>query len=195
MDEKNNISRCSWPGDNELMVCYHDTEWGVPLHDDVKLFEFLVLDTFQAGLSWSTVLKKRKNFCKAFSSFNANKIAKFGTKKIEELILNPGIIRNRLKIQAVVQNAKAFLEIQECFGSFDQYIWRFVDGKTIQNCWKSEKEIPAVSKEAEQMSKDLKRQKFQFVGPVICYAFMQAAGLINDHIVDCFRYSELSAHP
>ncbi len=185
------ISRCEWPGEKELMILYHDTEWGVPVHDDDKLFEFLVLDTFQAGLSWSTILQKRENFRKAFSNFQAQKIARYGQSKIQKLIENPGIIRNRLKIQSTIENARAFLKIQELFGSFDQYIWRFVDGRTIQNQWKKEKEIPTVSLQAEKMSKDLKKNGFHFVGPTICYAFMQAAGLVNDHLVSCFRYLEV----
>ncbi len=182
--------RCSW-AKKPLDIEYHDNEWGVPVHDDRKLFEFLVLDAFQAGLSWSTILKKRENFRKAFDNFDYIKIAKYNQSKIDELLQNAGIIRNKLKINGTVKNAKAFIKIQQEFGSFDKYIWSFVGGKTIVNKWENLKEIPATSKESEAMSKDLKKREFTFAGSTICYAFMQAAGMINDHEINCFRYKKL----
>jgi DNA-3-methyladenine glycosylase I len=185
------MPRCPWPGNNELMIAYHDTEWGVPLHDDRKLFEFIVLDTFQAGLSWSIVLNKREGFRKALANFEPVKIARFDKRKIERLINDPAIVRNRLKIAATVNNAKAFLKIQKEFGSFDKYIWQFVDHKPINNIRKTLKQIPAKTKESDAMSKALKERGFSFVGSTICYAFMQAAGLINDHLVICDRYEEV----
>lgn len=169
---------------------YHDTEWGVPLHDDRKLFEFLVLDAFQAGLSWRTVLYKRKNFEKAFANFNAKKITGFSAKDVSRLMKDAGIIRNRLKIIGTIENATQFLKVQKEWGSFDKYIWQFTKGKTIKNKWKNSKDIPSVSREAEAMSKDLKSRGFKFVGPTICYAFMQAAGMVNDHLVTCFKYKK-----
>jgi DNA-3-methyladenine glycosylase I len=175
------------------MIEYHDTEWGVPVHDDRKLFEFMVLDAFQAGLSWSIVLKKRENFRKAFDNFEYVRIAKYSQKKIDRLIADPGIIRNKLKIAATVANAKAFLEIQKEFGSFDRYIWSFTGGKTIKNKWKTLAQIPARTKESDAMSRDLKTRGFRFVGSTICYAFMQAAGMVNDHLVTCFRYKEVGS--
>jgi DNA-3-methyladenine glycosylase I len=183
--------RCDWTNNNPYNIEYHDTEWGVPLHDDQKLFEFLILDAFQAGLSWLTILKKRENFRKAFDNFDAKKIALYDDKKINELLNNAGIIRNKLKIHAAVSNAKSFLKIREEFGSFDKYIWQFTKHKTIVNKWKNWKEIPASTKESDAMSKDLKKRGFKFVGSTICYAFMQAAGMVNDHTVDCFRYKEV----
>ena len=185
------MKRCSWPGEDELMIKYHDTEWGVPLHDDKKLFEFLVLDAFQAGLSWRTILHKRQNFKKAFDNFDYKKISKYDKKKLNSLMKDSGIIRNRLKISGTVRNAQKFLEVQKEFRSFDKYIWQFTKGKTVVNKNKTNKDIPATSKEAEEMSKDLKKRGFKFVGPTICYAFMQAAGMVNDHLADCFRYKEL----
>jgi DNA-3-methyladenine glycosylase I len=173
------------------MIEYHDTEWGVPVHDDRKLFEFMVLDAFQAGLSWSIVLKKRENFRKALSNFEYIKIAKYNQKKIDRLIADPGIIRNKLKIAATVTNAKAFLKIQKEFGSFDKYIWSFTCGKTLQNKWKTLAQIPVSTRESDAMSKDLKTRGFKFVGSTICYAFMQAAGMVNDHLVSCFRYKDV----
>ena len=181
---------CEWPGNDKLMIDYHDTEWGIPLHDDRKLFEFIVLDSFQAGLSWRTILHKRENFRLAFDDFNAVKIAAYEESKIQELLENAGIIRNKLKINATIGNAKAFLRIQEEFGSFDKYIWQFTDGKTIQNKRKILSEIPVSSKESDAMSKDLLKRGFKFVGTTICYAFMQAAGMVNDHLDDCFRYEK-----
>lgn len=187
----NKLKRCAWPGEDELMIRYHDTEWGVPLFDDKKLFEFLILDAFQAGLSWRTILHKRQNFKKAFDNFDYKKIAKYDQKKLNSLMKDAGIIRNKLKIASAKINAQKFLEVQKEFGSFDKYIWQFVKGKPIQNKIKSIKDIPAKKKEAETMSKDLKNRGFKFVGPTICYAFMQAAGMVNDHTVDCFRCKEL----
>ncbi len=185
-------NRC-WASDADpLMLKYHDEEWGVALHDDRKHFEFLVLDAFQAGLSWRTVLHKRENFRKAFHNFDYKKIAKYNSKKIQSLRKDAGIIRNRLKIRATVQNAKAFMQVQKEFGSFDKYIWQFTGYKTIQNRWRSIKELPARSKESDAMSVDLKKRGFTFVGSTICYAYMQAAGMVNDHLVGCFRRSPVS---
>lgn len=184
--------RCAWPAEDELMIRYHDEEWGTPLHDDQKLFEFIILDAFQAGLSWKTILHKRENFRKAFAGFDPKKISRFTDKQVEKLMADPGIIRNRLKIKATVTNARCFLEVQKEFGTFDQYIWQFVHYKTIVSR-RSAKEPPlATSAESEAMSKDLRRRGFKFVGPTICYAFMQAAGMINDHVKTCFRYAEVN---
>jgi len=188
-----NLKRCTWPKDDPLMIEYHDREWGVPLHDDRKFFEFIVLDSFQAGLSWVTILRKRENFRTAFDDFNPVLIAGYQAEKIIELLNNSGIIRNRAKINATVKNARAFLEIQKAFGTFDRYIWQFVGGKPIINRWKSTTELPAKSPEAEGMSRDLITRGFSFVGPTTCYAFMQAAGLVNDHEVGCFRYDEINS--
>ncbi len=173
------------------MIRYHDTEWGVPLHDDRKLFEFLVLDAFQAGLSWAIVLKKREGFRKAFSSFDPRRVARYDGRKVRALLADAGIIRNRLKIEATIANARAFLAVQREFGSFDRYIWQFVGGKTKENRWRTLKQLPARSRESDAMSKDLKERGFRFVGSTICYAFMQAAGMVNDHLVGCFRHREL----
>lgn len=183
--------RCAWAGTDPIYVKYHDTEWGIPLHDDRKLFEFLLLDGFQAGLSWITILKKRSNYRKAFDHFEPGKMAAYDLYKVKELLANKGIIRNRLKIEAASQNAKSFLAVQKEFGSFDKYIWQFTGSQTIKNAWKMMAEIPAQTKESVAMSNDLKKRGFKFVGPTICYAFMQAAGMVNDHIVDCFRYSQV----
>ena len=182
---------CSWPNDNPLMVEYHDKEWGVPVHDDQKHFEFMVLDAFQAGLSWAIVLKKREAFRKAFENFEIEKIAKFDENKIQELLLDASIIRNQQKIRATINNAQRFLEIQNEFGSFDKYIWQFTEYKTKLNKWTSMDQIPANSPESDAMSKDLKNRGFKFVGSTICYAYMQAAGMVNDHLVECFRYDEV----
>jgi DNA-3-methyladenine glycosylase I len=185
------IKRCAWsPGDPQ-MIEYHDTEWGTPVHDDRKLFEFLVLDAFQAGVSWSIVLHKRANFRKALHNFNYNRIAKYDSHDVKRLLGDAGIIRNRLKIQSTISNAQCFIAVQKEFGSFDKYIWQFVGGKTIVNKCKTLKDIPATSKESDAMSKDLKARGFKFVGSTICYAFMQAAGLVNDHTTDCFRYKQV----
>jgi DNA-3-methyladenine glycosylase I len=185
--------RCAWAGSDPLYVAYHDQEWGVPLHDDRKLFEFLVLDSFQAGLSWAIILKKRPGFRQAFDGFDPLLVARYDEVKINALLANPDIVRNRLKINAAVQNARNFLAIQEEFGTFDAYIWQFVGGKTRSNAWKTLAEIPAKTAESDAMSQDLGKRGFKFVGSTICYAFMQAAGLVNDHVVDCFRYSQLES--
>ena len=181
---------CDWPGDNELMIEYHDSEWGTPVHDDRTLFEFLMLDVAQAGLSWQTILNKRENYRKAFDNFDPAKIARYNKRKIDSLLKTPGIIRNRLKVQSAVTNARAVLEIQKEFGSFDAYIWQFVNGMTIRNKWKKLGDIPATSPESDAMSKDLKQRGFKFVGSTICYAFMQSVGMVNDHLTHCFRYPQ-----
>ena len=186
------MQRCEW-ANNERLIPYHDQEWGVPLHDDRKLFEFLVLDGAQAGLSWDIILKKREGFRAAFDGFDPEIVARYGVRKVTKLLSDPGIIRNRLKINSAISNAKEFLAVQEEFGSFDAYIWQFVDGKTITNKWKSLEEIPAKTGQSDAMSKDLKGRGFKFVGSTICYAFMQAAGMVNDHITKCFRYKEIRA--
>ncbi len=183
---------CEWLSDNPLMIKYHDTEWGVPLHDDRKLFEYIVLDGFQAGLSWSTIINKRENFRKSFDNFDAEKISKYKDNKIQKLLNDKGIIRNKLKIYATIENAKLFLKIKEEYGSFDRYIWQFTGGKTIINKWKSQKDVPSRSEESDLMSKDMKKRGFRFCGSTICYAFMQAAGMVNDHLVTCFRYKEIN---
>jgi DNA-3-methyladenine glycosylase I len=186
------VSRCEWCLGNDLMTTYHDQEWGVPVHDDRKLFEFMVLDAFQAGLSWSTILNKRENFRKALDNFDPAKIARYTGRKMKRLLADPGIVRNRLKVTATVDNARAFLETQSEFGSFDAFIWRFVGGEPKRNRWKAMRQIPAKSNESDAMSKELKSRGFKFVGSTICYAFMQAAGMVNDHVVGCFRYSEVN---
>ena len=191
MHVKKDIKRCDWTMGDELMIKYHDEEWGVQLHDDQKLFEYIVLDAFQAGLSWKTILHKRENFRSALDNFDPRKIAKYSEKKIEKLMNDAGIIRNKLKIQATITNAKAFLEIQKEFGSFDKYIWQFTKYKTIKHNRKTIQDLPATSKESDEMSKDLKKRGFKFVGSTICYAFMQAAGMVNDHTVGCFRCKEV----
>ena len=183
--------RCSWGESDPLYTLYHDQEWGKPLHDDGKLFEMLCLEGAQAGLSWITILKKRENYRKAFNHFDATKIARYDSRKIGQLLKNEGIVRNRLKIEAFVRNAKAFLEVQKECTSFNHYIWQFVDGKPIINARRSMKQIPPMTKESEAMSKNLKKRGFTFVGSTICYAFMQACGMVNDHVVRCFRYKEL----
>lgn len=191
MAERSKNYRCTWCGNDSLMMDYHDNEWGVPVHDDRILFEFLILEGAQAGLTWRTVLSKRETYRKAFDNFDTNKISRYGEKEVKRLLANSGIIRNRLKIAAAIQNAKAFLIVQEEFGSFDSYIWKFVGGKPINHKIKSINDIPTATKESEAMSKDLLRRGFKFVGPTICYAFMQAVGMINDHEMKCFRYNEL----
>ncbi len=181
---------CGWPGDDELMLAYHDTEWGTPEHDDRKLFELLLLDNMQAGLSWRIILHKRENYRKAFDNFDPAKIARYNSPKIESLLANPGIIRNRLKIAAAVTNAQCVLDIQKEFGSFDNWLWQFTGGKPIRNKCKTLADIPATSPESDAMSKALKKRGFKFVGSTTCYAFMQSAGLVNDHLTRCFRYKE-----
>lgn len=185
------IKRCKWADFNDAMRKYHDEEWGSPVHDDQILFEFLVLEGAQAGLSWNTILNKRENFRKAFDDFDYEKIAKYNFEKIEKLLNNPGVIRNRLKINSVISNAIAFLEIQEEFGTFDKYIWDFVDHIPIDNKFKTLEDLPAKTKTSELISKDLKKRGFKFVGPTIIYSFMQAVGIVNDHTSDCFRYNEI----
>ena len=183
-------TRCPW-AKNALNIAYHDEEWGVPLHDDQKLFELLILEGAQAGLSWDTVLQKRARYREVFDGFDAKKIARYDKKKVRQLLADPGIIRNRLKIDSTISNARSFLKIQEEFGTFDAYIWRFVGEQPKQNARKSHKQVPARTPESDVMSKDLKKRGFRFVGSTICYAFMQATGMVNDHVVNCFRYQEL----
>lgn len=186
---KKNKKRCDWPGENPLMIKYHDEEWGVPVHDDIWLFEFLILEGAQAGLTWQTVLNKRENYRKAFHGFNAAKIAHYDSKDAQRLLNNAGIIRNRLKVEATITNAKKFLEIQNEFGSFNNYIWQFVGGKPLKHGFNSLKEIPATTKESDMLSKDLRKRGFKFVGSTICCAFMQAVGMVNGHTKHCFRYT------
>jgi DNA-3-methyladenine glycosylase I len=182
--------RCPW-AQGEQYVAYHDLEWGVPLHDDRRLFEFLILEGAQAGLSWATILKKRENYRAAFDSFDAALVARYGKKRQQQLLANVGIVRNRLKIASAIQNAQSFLEVQQEFGSFDDYIWQFVGGRPRRNGWRTMKQVPAKTPESDAMSKDLKRRGFRFVGTTICYAFMQAVGMVNDHLIDCFRHQQL----
>jgi DNA-3-methyladenine glycosylase I len=182
--------RCSW-ATNELNIPYHDEEWGVPVHDERKWFEFLILEGAQAGLSWDTILRKRERYREVFSGFDAEKVARYDKKNVRELLRDAGIIRNRLKIEATISNARAFMKVQEEFGSFDAYIWRFVGGKPKQNAWKSHKQVPAKAADSDAMSKDLQKHGFRFVGSTICYALMQATGMVNDHLVSCFRFREL----
>lgn len=184
------ITRCSW-ATNALLTQYHDEEWGVPVHDDRRLFEFLILEGAQAGLSWNTILQKREAFRTAFDHFDPASIARYDARKIQRLLSNPGIIRNRLKIHAAISNARAFLMVQKEVGSFDEYIWTFVDGRPIFNCWKSPRDVPCNTPTSDTMSRDLKRRGFKFVGSTICYAFMQAIGMVNDHTTACFRYRQL----
>ena len=185
-------TRCQWVTADELFTKYHDEEWGVPAHDDRKLFELLILEGVQAGLSWSTVLKKRDNYRRAFDGFDAEKIALYDDKKVGRLMQDRGIIRNKLKIRATIENARAFLRVQREYGSFDSYIWRFIGGKPKANSWRTLEEVPTKTPESEAMSKDLSRRGFKFVGSTICYAFMQAVGMVNDHTTDCFRFRELA---
>ena len=186
------ITRCDWSGEDPEMVAYHDQEWGVPVHEDHVLFEFLILEGAQAGLSWSTILRKRENYRSAYENFDPRQVARYDEAKIAELLANPGIVRNRLKVRASIENARAFLKVQDEFGSFDAYIWRFVNGKPLLNRWQRLSELPAQTPESQAMSKDLIQRGFKFVGPTICYAHMQATGMVNDHLVSCFRYQELS---
>ncbi|HUJ18972.1 MAG TPA: DNA-3-methyladenine glycosylase I [Nitrospirota bacterium] len=188
---RKNRKRCPWTSDDPLMIAYHDREWGVPLHDDRKLFEFLVLEGQQAGLSWSTVLRKRENFRKAFQGFHPAVVARYRERDVERLLKNEGIIRNRMKIESAITNAKKVLVIQEEFGSFDAYLWRFVGKKPVKHRFAHLGEIPVTTDEADAMSKDLKKRGFKFVGSTMCYAFMQAVGMVNDHVTGCFRYREV----
>jgi len=187
------MKRCGWCGDKQIYKDYHDKEWGVPVYDDQMLFEFLILEGAQAGLSWITILQKRDNYREAFDNFDPVKIAQYDERKIEELLSNPGIVRNKLKVNAAVTNAKLFLEVQEEFGSFKEYIWQFVDGKPIQNSYQQLSDVPATTDVSDKMSKVLKKRGFKFIGSTICYAFMQAVGMVNDHVTDCYRYNEVKA--
>ena len=187
------LTRCTWVKD-PLEMLYHDQEWGVPLHDDNQLFELLVLEGVQAGLSWLVVLKRREEYRKAFQGFDPAKVARFGPQKIADFLDNPGLIRNRAKLESAVKNAQAFLKIQEEHGSFNKYIWQFVDGKPLQNAWTKDEQLPAQTAQSQAMSKDLKKRGFSFVGPTSCYAFMQSAGMVNDHLTSCFRYDQLRAN-
>ena len=189
---RNPVTRCPWAAE-EPNLAYHDAEWGVPVHDDRVLFEFLILEGAQAGLSWVTILKKRENYREAFEQFDPIKISKYGQRQHDALMANPGIVRNRLKVDSTIQNAKAFLEVQQEFGTFDKYIWSFVGGTPLQNARNSFKEVPASTPESDAMSKDLKRRGFKFIGTTICYAFMQAVGMVNDHVVECYRHAELQS--
>ena len=183
--------RCPWAKEDPLIIDYHDKEWGVPIHDDRLLFEFLILESAQAGLRWQLILNKRNNYRQAFDNFEIKKVASYNEEKIEELLNNPGIVRNRLKIRSTVENAKAFLKIQKEFDSFNSYIWQFVGGETIQNKWKTLADVPSSTPESKNMSKNLKKRGFKFIGPTICYGYMQAVGMVNDHLIDCFRHQEI----
>jgi DNA-3-methyladenine glycosylase I len=185
--------RCPWAESNDGLTAYHDREWGVPVHDERRWFEFLILEGAQAGLSWDTILRKRANYRTAFSGFDPAKVARFGSKEITVLLANAGIVRNRLKIESTISNAKAFLSVQKEFGSFDRYVWPFAGGQPRENRWKSVKQVPASTSQSDAMSRDLKERGFRFVGTTICYAFMQATGMVNDHLVTCFRHREISA--
>lgn len=185
-------TRCAWAGNDPLYVRYHDVEWGVPLHDDRRLFEFLLLEAAQAGLSWITILRKRENYRQAFDGFDPRWIAGYGDRKTEELLANPGIVRNRRKIESAVRNARAFLDVQAEFGSFDAYLWRFVGGKPKSNRWRSMSRVPTETRESRALAKDMLRRGFTFVGPTICYALMQAVGMVNDHLVNCFRHADIA---
>ena len=190
---KARLKRCAWAqGSEPRMLKYHDVEWGVPVHNDRKLFEFLILEGAQAGLSWQTILNRRSNYRKAFDNFDTKKIAKYTKRDVKRLLSDAGIIRNRLKVEATIDNAKRFLKIKKQFGSFDKYIWQFVGGRSIKNRFRKLSELPAQTRESEAMSRDLKKRGFRFVGPTICYAFMQAVGMVNDHTTDCFRYQEIN---
>lgn len=191
MTSVDTIKRCAWAGNDPLYQAYHDTEWGKPLHDDRLLFEFLVLEGAQAGLSWITILRKRAAYREAFSGFDPTLVASFDDAKVAELLANPGIVRNRLKVASAIKNARAFLAVQEEFGSFDAYLWGFVDGRPLQNAWASMADVPASTALSDTLSRALKRRGFNFIGSTICYAFMQAIGMVNDHITDCFRWREL----
>lgn len=186
------MKRCAWVGREPIYLEYHDTEWGVPLHDDRRLFEFLMLESAQAGLSWITILRKRESYRKAFADFDPEAVARFNARSVERLLRDPGIVRNRQKVAAAVGNARAFLAVQEEFGSFDRYVWCFVDGAPIQNRWREIAQVPAKTPESEAMSKDLGKRGFKFVGPTICYAHMQATGMVNDHVVGCFRHAPVA---
>jgi DNA-3-methyladenine glycosylase I len=185
--------RCAWAATGPLETAYHDAEWGVPVHDDRRLFEFLILEGAQAGLSWSTILRKRDAYRRAFDAFDPEKVSRFDARRVRTLLTDEGIVRNRLKIESAVRNARAFLSVRATFGSFDAYVWQFVDGKTVRNAWKSQAQVPASTPQSDALSKDLKARSFSFVGSTICYAFMQAVGMVNDHVVGCFRWKQLRA--
>lgn len=187
------MNRCPWAGNDPLYIAYHDHEWGLPAHDEARLFEMLLLEGAQAGLAWITILRKRENYRRAFDGFDAEKIARYDERKVAALLADAGIVRNRLKVAAFIKNAQATLRLREEFGGLDAYLWPFVGGQPIQNHWRTLKKVPAYSAEAEALSKDLKRRGFTFVGPTICYAFMQACGMVNDHLVDCFRHAEVQS--
>ena len=187
------LRRCAWACGSELERAYHDNEWGVPVHDDRRLFEFVTLEGAQAGLSWLTILKKRDHYRKLFDNFDAEKIARYNKRKVASLLKNPGIVRNRLKVESTITNARAFIGVQDDFGSFDDYIWQFTGGQTIVNRWRSPQDVPATSEISDTMSRELRKRGFRFVGSTICYAFMQATGMVNDHTVDCFRYRQCSS--
>ena len=187
------LKRCAWALASQQYIDYHDREWGVPVHDDRKLFEMLILEGVQAGLSWSLILNKRAGYFRAFDGFDASKIARYNDRKVQELLANPEIVRNRLKIQAAIQNASAFLQVQSDASSFDAFLWQFVDGQPRQNAWRTMQEVPATTRESDAMSKELKRRGFTFVGSTICYALMQSVGMVNDHLVECFRWQEVKA--
>jgi len=193
-ESRSTIVRCSWVGSDSLYLEYHDREWGVPVHDDRLLYEFLVLEGAQAGLSWLTVLRRRDSYRRAFAGFDPAVVAGFGSERVEAMLRDPGLIRNRRKLESAVENARAFVRVQEEFGSFDVYVWRFTDGRVIQNSWRRLEEVPASTAESHTLSKDLKQRGFTFVGPTICYAHMQATGMVNDHVVDCFRHPELGGY-
>lgn len=184
-------TRCAWAGDDPLYVAYHDAEWGVPVHDDRKLFEFLILEGAQAGLSWLTILRKRENYRRAFAGFDPERVARFGAREVRRLLVDPGIVRNRLKVAGAIRNAQAFLAVQEEFGSFDRFMWQFVGGRPTQNAWRQLQQVPSRTPESDALSKDLRTRGFAFVGSTICYAHMQAVGMVNDHLVNCFRYRQL----
>ena len=190
--KSNILIRCAWSGSDPLYQAYHDKEWGVPVHDDRRFFEMLILEGAQAGLSWSTILRKRENYRVAFDGFDPEKVSRYSKARVDKLMKNEGIVRNRLKIESTVLNARAFLAVQKEFGSFDRYLWQFVGGKPLMNHWRTTKEIPASTPESDALSKDLKKRGFKFVGTTICYAFMQAVGMVNDHSTDCFRYAHLN---
>ena len=192
MKKSEAMKRCTWCGDDPIYVAYHDQDWGVPVHDDRLLFEMLILEGAQAGLSWLTILKKRDNYRKAFYLFDAVRVASYGQQEVDRLMQNAGIVRNRLKIESAIKNARGFLEIQEEYSSFANYLWRYVDGKPLDNQWRSVSDIPAHTPLSDQLSKDLKKRGFNFVGSTICYAFMQSIGMVNDHTTDCFRYQEIN---
>ena len=185
------MKRCAWPGDKPHMIEYHDKEWGVPIHNDRRLFEFLLLEGAQAGLAWETILRKRENYRRAFSGFDARKIARYTSKDVRRLLADPGVVRNRLKVKAAIINARKFLEVQRQFGTFNAYVWQFVGGRPIQHRLRTLRDVPATTAESDAMSKDLRKRGFKFVGSTICYAFMQATGMVNDHAVDCFRHAPL----